>query len=425
MAAPSSTRRPSIGSPLAACGSPNHVAGSLPCMPARHDILVGALDFLWRPWGSIEVWEDAVTFPLHAAGVTTMLVSDHPHLFETGGENYHTDFVAWDYVRGHEDDPWRTRPDPSWVGAPALDARPAPWRRGYDISRTHFRDEADFPGPRTMQAAARWLRATTSPHRDRDRSLLPVGRRVRPPRAVRHARAVGEPLRRPSDPWTVRASSGRRTRARAEEAGLSEREARHLRANYGAKLSMIDALARPAHRRRRRTVPVGRHRDHRVHRPRPLPRRARHLGEACRPALRRDGPHPTARLVARTRTESPGHDGRRLDDVRRPPRHAGRCLRRDERVEHRTHGRSLVPVSTARRHPFASGHWPASGDAKCTSWAATADAVLPGAGRRRTRRFRCGRTAGRPCRCTRSHDCACPGRTSGPALGRCPARTCP
>jgi arylsulfatase A-like enzyme len=32
-----------------------HYSGSLPCMPARHDILVGALDFLWRPWGSIEL----------------------------------------------------------------------------------------------------------------------------------------------------------------------------------------------------------------------------------------------------------------------------------------------------------------------------------------------------------------------------------
>ena len=36
-----------------------HYAGSLPCMPARHDILCGALDFLWKPWGSVEIWEDA------------------------------------------------------------------------------------------------------------------------------------------------------------------------------------------------------------------------------------------------------------------------------------------------------------------------------------------------------------------------------
>ena len=73
-----------------------HYTGSLPCMPARHDILCGALDFLWKPWGSIELWEQSLTALLRGAGVVTMLASDHPHLFETGGENYHTDFTAWD-----------------------------------------------------------------------------------------------------------------------------------------------------------------------------------------------------------------------------------------------------------------------------------------------------------------------------------------
>jgi len=53
-----------------------HHAGSLPCMPARHDLLVGALDFPWRPWGSIEVWEDAVTRSLRRRGVTTVLVAE-------------------------------------------------------------------------------------------------------------------------------------------------------------------------------------------------------------------------------------------------------------------------------------------------------------------------------------------------------------
>ncbi|MEI7506143.1 MAG: sulfatase-like hydrolase/transferase, partial [Actinomycetes bacterium] len=41
-----------------------HHTGSLPCMPARHDLLVGALDFPWRPWGSVELWEDAITYSL-------------------------------------------------------------------------------------------------------------------------------------------------------------------------------------------------------------------------------------------------------------------------------------------------------------------------------------------------------------------------
>ena len=82
-----------------------HQVGSLPCMPARHDMLCGVQDFLWRPWGSIELWEAPITRDLERAGVTTMLVSDHPHLFESGGENYHCDFTAWEYLRGHEGDP--------------------------------------------------------------------------------------------------------------------------------------------------------------------------------------------------------------------------------------------------------------------------------------------------------------------------------
>jgi arylsulfatase A-like enzyme len=210
-----------------------HYAGSLPCMPARHDILVGALDFLWRPWGSIELWEEPVTEPLRGAGVTTMLVSDHPHLFETGGENYHTEFRAWNYVRGHENDPWKTRPDPSWLGAPALPAKPSVGHY-YDVSRTHFREELDFPGPRTMSAAARWLAESARFH---DRFMLFVDEFD-----------PHEPFDTPA-PWANRYdpdwddeliiwppySVG--TVARGV---LTEREARHVRANYGSKLSMID-----------------------------------------------------------------------------------------------------------------------------------------------------------------------------------------
>ena len=53
----------------------NHVTGSLPCMPARHDILVGALDFLWRCWGSIEMWESSIVADIRAAGVPSVLPS--------------------------------------------------------------------------------------------------------------------------------------------------------------------------------------------------------------------------------------------------------------------------------------------------------------------------------------------------------------
>ena len=209
-----------------------HFVGSVPCMPARHDILCGALDFLWKPWGSIEAWEDAITYQLRRAGVTTMLVTDHPHLFETGGENYHTDFSAWEYLRGHENDPWKTVPDPTWVGAPALAARRA--GRHYDDSRTWFRREEDFPGPKTMAAAASWLEANAGAH---ERFLLFVDEF-----APHEPFDTPEPYASLYDPdwrgdriiWPPYTVDG------VASGVLSAREARQVRANYGAKLTMID-----------------------------------------------------------------------------------------------------------------------------------------------------------------------------------------
>ncbi len=213
-----------------------HFSGSLPCMPARHDILCGALDFLWRPWGSVEIWEEAITYHARQRGVVTMLVSDHPHLFETGGENYHTDFDAWEYVRGHEGDPWKTVSDPSPVGAPEIPAaRRAPFERPYDRSRTWFREESDFPGPKTMAAASRWLRENAGRH---DRFLLFVDEfdphepfdTPEPYASMYDPDWPGPKLIWP--PYAVGAI------ARGE---MSERDGRQVRASYGGGLTMIDA----------------------------------------------------------------------------------------------------------------------------------------------------------------------------------------
>jgi arylsulfatase A-like enzyme len=208
----------------------NHYTGSLPCLPARHDILCGALDFLWKPWGSIELWEDSITVPLREAGVTTMLVSDHPHLFEMGGENLHVDFTAWDYQRGHESDPWKTRPDPSWAGTPMFGRQ----SMAYDNSRGWFRGEADFPGPRTMQSAATWLDDNAGWH---DRFLLFVDE-FDPHEPF----DTPDPYASMYDPswegphliWPPYA------KAAMKEGILDARQARQVRAQYGAKLTMID-----------------------------------------------------------------------------------------------------------------------------------------------------------------------------------------
>lgn len=216
----------------------NHYTGSLPCMPARHDILVGSLDFLWRPWGSIEMWERPLTWQLRRKDVVTMLFSDHPHLFETGGENYHTDFYAWEYLRGHESDPWKTRADPSWLGTPALPAGSRPGIDGkkhlYDASRTWFREERDFPGPKTMQASADWLSRNGNAH---DSFMLFVDE-FDPHEPF----DTPQPWANRYDPdwkdeliiWPPYAIDG------VANGVLTAREGRHVRANYGSKLSMID-----------------------------------------------------------------------------------------------------------------------------------------------------------------------------------------
>ena len=213
-----------------------HVTGSLPCMPARHDLLTGSLDFLWRPWGSIELWEEPITHHLRRAGVTTMLVSDHPHLFETGGENYHCEFTAWDYVRGHEGDPWRTCADPSWVGAPDRPAAPAQagWlRHPYDDSRTWFRDEADYPGPRTMAAAADWLERQ-APSADRYLLFVDEFDPHEPFDTPERWAARYDPDDSPRPIWPPYAVDA------TARGVISPAELARVRAAYGAKLSMID-----------------------------------------------------------------------------------------------------------------------------------------------------------------------------------------
>ena len=208
-----------------------HFAGSLPCMPARHDILCGALDFPWRPWGSIELWEAPLTVSLRSAGVTTKLVTDHPHLFEVGGENYHTDFTAWDYQRGHESDPWQTRPDPSWMGAPSFHRGHTP----YDNSRGWFRSEEDFPGPRTMRAAAEWLEGC-SPHHDRFLLFVDEFDPHEPfDTPEPYASMYDESWEGPHLIWPPY------TKAGVEGGVLTADQGRQIRASYGGKLTMIDA----------------------------------------------------------------------------------------------------------------------------------------------------------------------------------------
>ncbi len=127
----------------------------------------GALDFLWRPWGSIELWEEPIT----AAAAAGRRDDDARHrpsapVRDRRRELPHRLHARWDYVRGHEGDPWRTYADPSWVGAPALPAgarRLVPARRYDGTPHAGSTTESRLlPGRGRLPAAARrWLERPT------------------------------------------------------------------------------------------------------------------------------------------------------------------------------------------------------------------------------------------------------------------------
>lgn len=128
-----------------------HHVGSLPCMPARRDLLTGRLSFLHRSWGPLEPFDDAFPELLHAAGIYSHLVTDHFHYWEDGGATYHNRYDSYEFVRGQEGDPWKAMVQPHWE---RLREKYHPRqftteRREYFsqniINREFIRDEADFP----------------------------------------------------------------------------------------------------------------------------------------------------------------------------------------------------------------------------------------------------------------------------------------
>lgn len=197
-----------------------HYIGSMPCMPARHDLWTGNLEFLWRPWGPIEPGEQ--TIPMRLRGkVTTQLVTDHYHFFERGGETYHIDFNGWEFIRGHEGDPWVTRPSQIQVKGHCDDR--------YRRNMQRMKEEKDFTSPRTFQAAADWLEENHDQH---ERFFLFIDEFD--PHEPFHS---SEPYNSMYDPewddlpffWPDYGPNR-----------YTEREMKHLRAQYAGKLTMAD-----------------------------------------------------------------------------------------------------------------------------------------------------------------------------------------
>jgi arylsulfatase A-like enzyme len=142
----------------------SHYAGSLPCIPARRDLMSGRLNFLHRSWGPLEPFDHAFPALLRNAGVYSHLVTDHYHYFEEGGGGYHQRFDSWVFERGQEADPWH-----ALVRPPITRFRERYHRSLVDgetraghrlqnlVNREAITAEADFPLTRTFDGALAFL----------------------------------------------------------------------------------------------------------------------------------------------------------------------------------------------------------------------------------------------------------------------------
>ena len=58
----------------------NHFAGSLPCMPARREMLTGRVNFLETPWSPVQPWDECLpTMLREQRGVYSHMITDHYH----------------------------------------------------------------------------------------------------------------------------------------------------------------------------------------------------------------------------------------------------------------------------------------------------------------------------------------------------------
>jgi arylsulfatase A-like enzyme len=90
----------------------NAYLGSYPCIPARRDVWTGNFEFPFRGWGPLEYGDkDLGRVITRKNEITSMLITDHYHLFEEGADNYHRSFSGYDSIRGQEYDNWIVNTD--------------------------------------------------------------------------------------------------------------------------------------------------------------------------------------------------------------------------------------------------------------------------------------------------------------------------
>jgi len=204
----------------------SHYVGSAPCMPARRDIMTGRLNFLERNWGGIEPYDWTLPQALREHGIKSYIFTDHYHYLEVGGENYLTMFDGWVMPRGQAKDPCcskMTPVDQEYIGA----VHPQFWAN----HNSYKGNEKEYPTPRTISRATTWLEE----NHEKDEFLL----WIEPFDPHEPFDVPDEYLKQLGDDYDGPLFVCPKY-STVEEAGITERELKHIRNRYKALLLMMD-----------------------------------------------------------------------------------------------------------------------------------------------------------------------------------------
>lgn len=114
----------------------NHYVGSLPCMPARREIMTGRHNFLHRSWGPLEPFDNSFQILGQERGVYAHLVTDHAHYWEDGGATYHTRYDSADMIRGQRPIHGKASSSRCLSGRKSITPSSTAWRVGTSIVAT-------------------------------------------------------------------------------------------------------------------------------------------------------------------------------------------------------------------------------------------------------------------------------------------------
>lgn len=148
---------------------------SLPTLPVRRALHTGTRtypfwghrslkgDFVGAPgWGPIPEEQDTLSELLRARGYRTALITDTYHQFKPG-KNYGRGFDEWQWVRGQENDPWRSGPKVSdeVIFRHLPESQRTPRRvelyRNYLTNVADRNSEEDYFAAQVFREGAKWL----------------------------------------------------------------------------------------------------------------------------------------------------------------------------------------------------------------------------------------------------------------------------